>query len=207
MWESGWLRQRDVLGWRRKFGVMAPSTNTIVQPDFDDMRPVGVTNHYSRIFTPNTNVLINNTFRAGIDTIGSNVMDAIKSVMTCEPDSLVMGISALSFFGGVKGADAFAKRISDAFDASQCRGRSGCRVATDGEAEPRLVGRCSTYYLPQAGLLGATFRSRLAERRSPRPRSLLHCAYRKRSARIWRGVRQCPIWVTSGLMHRSKPLE
>ena len=44
----------DVLGWRRKFGVMAPSTNTIVQPDFDDMRPVGVTNHYSRIFTPNT---------------------------------------------------------------------------------------------------------------------------------------------------------
>jgi maleate isomerase len=101
----------DVLGWRRKFGVMAPSTNTIVQPDFDDMRPVGVTNHYSRIFTPNTNALSNDTFQAGIDTIGSNVMDAIKSVMTCEPDYLVMGISALSFFGGVKGADAFAKRI------------------------------------------------------------------------------------------------
>ena len=103
----------DVLGWRRKFGVMAPSTNTIVQPDFDDMRPVGVTNHYSRIFTPNTNALSNDTFRAGIDTIGSNVMDAIKSVMTCEPDYLVMGISALSFFGGVKGGDAFAKRITD----------------------------------------------------------------------------------------------
>jgi maleate isomerase len=101
----------DVLGWRRKFGVMAPSTNTIVQPDLDDMRPVGVTNHYSRIFTPNTNALSNDTFQAGIDTIGSNVMDAIKSVMTCEPDYLVMGISALSFFGGVKGADAFAKRI------------------------------------------------------------------------------------------------
>ena len=103
----------DVLGWRRKFGVLAPSTNTIVQPDFDDMRPVGVTNHYSRIFTPNTNALSNDTFRAGIDTIGSNVMDAIKSVMTCEPDYLVMGISALSFFGGVKGGDAFAKRLTD----------------------------------------------------------------------------------------------
>jgi maleate isomerase len=103
----------DVLGWRRKFGVLAPSTNTVVQPDFDDMRPVGVTNHYSRIFTPNTNALSNETFRAGINTIGSNVMDAIKSIMTCEPDYLVMGISALSFFGGVKGADAFAKRITD----------------------------------------------------------------------------------------------
>lgn len=103
----------DVLGWRRKFGVMAPSTNTIVQPDFDDMRPRGVTNHYSRIFTPNSKNLSNDTFRAGIDVIGSNVMDSIKSVVTCEPDYLVMGISALSFFGGVKGADAFAKRITD----------------------------------------------------------------------------------------------
>lgn len=56
----------DVLGWRKKFGVMAPSTNTIVQPDFDDMRPMGVTNHYSRIFTPNNNALSNDTFRAGI---------------------------------------------------------------------------------------------------------------------------------------------
>jgi maleate isomerase len=104
---------RDVLGWRCKFGAMAPSTNTIVQPDFDDMRPPGVTNHYSRIFTPNINALSNETFRAGIETIGSNVLEAIKSVMTCEPDYLVMGISALSFFGGVKGADAFAKRITD----------------------------------------------------------------------------------------------
>ena len=105
---------RDVLGWRCKFGVMAPSTNTIVQPDFDDMRPAGVTNHYSRIFTPDTNELSNDTFRAGIDTIGSNVMDAIRSVMTCGPDHLVMGISALSFFGGLKGADTFARRITEA---------------------------------------------------------------------------------------------
>jgi maleate isomerase len=105
--------KRDVLGWRCKLGVMAPSTNTIVQPDFDDMRPHGVTNHYSRIFTPNVKTLSNETFRAGVGTIGSNVMDAIKSVVTCEPDYLVMGISALSFFGGVKGGDAFAKRIAD----------------------------------------------------------------------------------------------
>jgi maleate cis-trans isomerase len=35
---------RDVLGWRRKFGVIGPSTNTVVQPDFEMMRPVGVIN-------------------------------------------------------------------------------------------------------------------------------------------------------------------
>ncbi len=104
----------DALGWRLKLGVMAPSTNTIVQPDFDDLRPTGVTNHYSRIFTPNTNALSNETFRAGVGVIGSNVMDAVKSVMTCEPDYLVMGISALSFFGGAKGADAFVRQIKNA---------------------------------------------------------------------------------------------
>ena len=67
---------RDVLGWRRKFGVLGPSTNTIVQPDFEMMRPVGVTNHYSRIFTPNAQAVSNETFMAGTQVIGRNVLDA-----------------------------------------------------------------------------------------------------------------------------------
>ena len=103
----------DVLGWRKTFGAIGPSTNTVVQPDFDAMRPVGVTNHYSRIFTPNSTALSNETFRAGIATISDNVMDAVKSVMTCAPDYLVMGMSAITFFGGRKGADAFVRRMQD----------------------------------------------------------------------------------------------
>lgn len=103
----------DVLGWRCTFGAIAPSTNTVVQPDYDDMRPAGVTNHYSRIFTPNAQ-LSNETFRAGIGVISDNVMDAVKSVMTCGPDYLVMGMSAITFFGGAKGADAFVAKIEEA---------------------------------------------------------------------------------------------
>jgi len=38
----------DSLGPRAKFAVLAPSTNTSVQPEFDAMRPPGVTNHHSR---------------------------------------------------------------------------------------------------------------------------------------------------------------
>lgn len=37
----------DVLGYRRLFGVLGPSTNTTVQPDYDDMRPPGVTDRKS----------------------------------------------------------------------------------------------------------------------------------------------------------------
>jgi maleate isomerase len=40
-------------------------------------------------------------------------MDAIKSVMTCEPDYLVMGMSAITFFGGAKGADAFVRQVEE----------------------------------------------------------------------------------------------
>ena len=102
---------RDVLGWRRKFGVIGPSTNTVVQPDFEMMRPAGVTNHYSRIFTPNAKAVSNESFMAGINVIGGNVLDAVRSVMTCEPDYLVMGMSSVTFNGGSKGADAFVAQV------------------------------------------------------------------------------------------------
>ena len=43
----------DALGWRCKFAVVAPSTNTVVQPEFDKMRLPGVTNHFGRIAVSN----------------------------------------------------------------------------------------------------------------------------------------------------------
>ncbi|MGA7806820.1 hypothetical protein [Bradyrhizobium sp.] len=98
----------DVLGWRCKFGVFGPSTNTIVQPDFDDMRPRGVTNHYSRIFTPNANAVSNESFRASAEVIASNVLEAVRSVMTCAPDYLVMGMSA------TRGLQSFATNACSA---------------------------------------------------------------------------------------------
>ena len=40
---------RDYLGWRKVFGVATPAINTCVQPEYDAMRPRGVTNQVSRI--------------------------------------------------------------------------------------------------------------------------------------------------------------
>jgi maleate isomerase len=108
------LTMTDVLGWRRKFGVLGPSTNTIVQPDFDDMRPIGVTNHYSRIFTPNADAVSNESFRAATEVIAGNVIDAVRSVMTCAPHYLVMGMSAVTFINGAKGADTFTRQVEEA---------------------------------------------------------------------------------------------
>ena len=47
----------DAYAWRLKFGVLGPATNTIVQPEFDDMRPAGVSNHYSRIRNENAQAI------------------------------------------------------------------------------------------------------------------------------------------------------
>jgi maleate isomerase len=81
--------------------------------DFDDMRPEGVTNHYSRILTPNSQAISNETFLAGTTKISDGVIDAVRSVMTCSPDYLVMGMSAVTFYDGIKGADQFQKKVED----------------------------------------------------------------------------------------------
>jgi maleate isomerase len=136
----------DVLGWRRKFGVLGPSTNTIVQPDFEMMRPVGVTNHYSRIFTPNAQAVSNETFMAGTELIGRNVLDAVRSVMTCAPDYLVMGMSAITFYGGAEGADAFQHKIERESGLGVSIGSHSCTAALKAYGGIRRIAFLSPYY-------------------------------------------------------------
>jgi maleate isomerase len=136
----------DVLGWRCKFGVLGPSTNTIVQPDFDSMRPLGVTNHYSRIFTPNASAVSNESFRAGAEVIASNVLDAVRSVMTCSPDYLVMGMSAVTFFDGAKGADAFTRQVEETSGVRISIGSDSCTAAMQTYGGVRRIAILSPYW-------------------------------------------------------------
>lgn len=90
----------DTLGWRKKFGIVTPSTNTIVQPECDEMRPHGVTNHISRMYIPDDPVETDEDFNELIRRIDAALEDAVDSVMTCRPDHLVLGISSESIWGG-----------------------------------------------------------------------------------------------------------
>jgi maleate isomerase len=137
---------RDVLGWRRKFGVLGPSTNTVVQPDFEMMRPPGVTNHYSRIFTPDAQAVSNDTFMAGTQLIGENTLDAVRSVMTCAPDYLVMGMSAVTFYGGVAGADEFRSRVERTAGVGISIGSHSCTAALRAYGGVRRIAFLSPYY-------------------------------------------------------------
>ena len=136
----------DVLGWRCKFGVLGPSTNTVVQPDFDDMRPRGVTNHYSRIFTPNANAVSNESFRAGAEVIAGNVLDAVRSVMTCNPNYLVMGMSAVTFFDGEKGADRFTREVEQESGIKISIGSDACTAAMKAYGGVKRIAVLSPYW-------------------------------------------------------------
>jgi maleate isomerase len=115
----------DQMGYRMKFGVLGPSTNTVVQPDFDDLRVPGVTNHYSRIVVDDAQAVSNETFMAGAWEISHNTHDAVRGVLTCKPNYLVMGMSAVTFFGGAEGAVKWRKGVE---------GISGLGVSTGSEA-------------------------------------------------------------------------
>jgi len=121
----------DVLGWRAKFGVLGPSTNTIVQPEFDAMRVPGVTNHYSRIIIENANAVSDETFIAGTMIISDNTRDAVRGVLTCSPDYLVMGMSAVTFYGGAEGARKWRENIEKESGLSLSIGSESCAAAME----------------------------------------------------------------------------
>lgn len=106
-------RNADVIGHRLKLGVIGPATNTVVQPEFDDLRPAGVTNHYSRIRVEDATGVDDSSFVAATTLIGDNTLDAVRGVMPCHPNHLVMGMSAVTFYGGVEGGRRFQKSIED----------------------------------------------------------------------------------------------
>src|SRR3974390_403689 len=137
---------RDVLGWRKKFGVLGPSTNTIVQPDFDDMRPAGVTNLYSPIFTPNAPAVSNDTFMSGARLIGQNTIDAVHSVMTSSPDYLVLGMSAVTFFDGIAGANKFQTSIEEASGLKLSCGSHACTAALRAYGGIKRIAFFSPYF-------------------------------------------------------------
>jgi len=97
---------RDARGYRAKIAVTAPSTNTILQPDLDDLRLPGVTNHLARIRVPDMVLASDEDFRALVAALDDANGRAVEDVMTARPDHLLIGVSALSFWGGVQAAQA-----------------------------------------------------------------------------------------------------
>ena len=106
---------RDTLGWRVKFAIITPGGNTVVQPEFDAMRPTGVTNNTFRI----SNLALStgewttdDQFLDVLKILDSNIEPAVRDAMTCEPDHIILGLSSESIWdGGMAAAAKLRKRI------------------------------------------------------------------------------------------------
>ena len=103
----------DYLGYRMKFGVIAPSTNTSVQPEFENMRPRGVTNHFARIQIPDDPVENDDDFNTLMDNIRASLMASIDRVITCDPGAIVVGMSAETFWDGLDGSKILQAKLEE----------------------------------------------------------------------------------------------
>ncbi|MEU8900312.1 arylmalonate decarboxylase [Nocardia sp. NPDC048505] len=121
----------DALGWRRKFGVIAPSTNTIVEPDFYRMGVPGVTAHFGRIHIRDQDMSDDAGMDRLLEQIRAELGAACERVLTCEPEYMVMGMSAETFWGGVEGNRQFVKQIHDVTGLAVATGAEACRRALE----------------------------------------------------------------------------
>jgi maleate isomerase len=101
----------DSLGHRMKFAVVAPSTNTSVEPEYAAMQLRGVTNHFSRIAIPDTKVTDDASFMVMLNTIRDSTFGAVDVSMSMEPGCVIMGMSAETFWDGAEGADRLHKKM------------------------------------------------------------------------------------------------
>lgn len=83
-----------------RIGYLVPSTNTSAQPEIDDLRPAGVTNHISRMVIRNTTMIEQPGFDTVLDDIRNSATPSIASLCTANPDIVVIGVSPEGFWSG-----------------------------------------------------------------------------------------------------------
>ncbi|PPR76854.1 MAG: Maleate isomerase [Alphaproteobacteria bacterium MarineAlpha2_Bin1] len=119
----------DSLGFRMKFGVIAPSTNTSVQPEFDKMAPHGVTNHMARIHIPDMPVNNDEDFDKLIEVIAEAQDEAVERLKTMQMDHLIMGMSAETFWDGLDGATQLQAHMESISGVGVTMGSDACQSA------------------------------------------------------------------------------
>jgi maleate isomerase len=119
----------DALGPRGKFAVLAPSTNTSVQPEFDAMRPPGVTNHHSRLVIPDSRVTDDASFLKMMDNIRAALLPALDAALTCKPDHVILGMSSETFWDGLRASLQLRSKLEKRAKCGVAMGSDACRAA------------------------------------------------------------------------------
>ncbi|WP_338740532.1 aspartate/glutamate racemase family protein [Actinomadura luteofluorescens] len=118
-----------VLAPRAALGVIIPSTNTVVEDEYYRFRADGVSFHAGRILIRNAALDSDTAFEAFLADLRTQIARAVESVLTCEPDHLIMGMSAETFWGGVDGNAEFERWIGELSGLPVTTGAAACHAA------------------------------------------------------------------------------
>ncbi len=102
----------DTLGFRKRIGIVVPSTNTTVQPECEPLRPRGVTNHTGRVTIKERPLTSEQAFFEHMHDMREGIVTAIDQIMTAGLDHLIVGIALETFWGGVAAADKLQSELS-----------------------------------------------------------------------------------------------
>jgi len=119
----------NVVGARAVFGVVVPSTNTVVEHDYWRAGIEGVAFRAGSMHIADPSMDGDAGFEALLVQIRGSIDTAVRDVLTAEPERMVMGMSAETFWGGVAGNAAFEERIRARTGLPVTTGASACRAA------------------------------------------------------------------------------
>src|SRR5262245_18076882 len=103
----------DTLGYRKRIGIVVPSTNTTVQPECEPMRPRGVTNHVGRSTIKERPLNTEQAFFEHMQAMREGTGTAIDQIVTTGVDILIMGVALETFWGGVVAADKLQQELAE----------------------------------------------------------------------------------------------
>ncbi|MFY1702839.1 maleate cis-trans isomerase family protein [Micromonospora sp. WMMA1923] len=114
---------------RAVFGVIVPSTNTVVEDEYNLMRPPGISVHTGRIHMRNESLAGDDRFEEFLAELRTELGAAIDRVMTAKPDGMIMGMSAETFWGGVEGSGKFTAWVRERCGLTPATGAAACAAA------------------------------------------------------------------------------
>lgn len=95
-----------MIGWRAKIGLLLPSTNVVLEPEFGLVLPEGVSIHSARMFIENVDV-------SGLIDMEKNLERATREIASLRPTAIAFGCTSGSMVKGV-GYDAeIIKKMED----------------------------------------------------------------------------------------------
>lgn len=121
----------NVVGPRAVFGVVVPSTNTVVEHDYWRAGIPGVAYRAGSMHIADPAMAGDDGFEALLVQIRASLDTAVRDVLTAQPDRMVMGMSAETFWGGVEGNAAFERRLVERTGLPVTTGASACRAALE----------------------------------------------------------------------------